>query len=55
MRNHLEKQKNAIFTTYKTCEKETQELNRKLETLKQYIEPKTDKKQNQTIITTPNR
>ena len=51
----LEKQKNAFFTTYKTCEKESQELNRKLATLKQYMEPETDKKQKQTIITTPNR
>ena len=41
----LEKQKNEMSVTYKTCQKEAQEMNQKLENLKQYIGQEIDQKQ----------
>ena len=55
----LTKQKSELTATYKNCEKEVRELNRKLENLNQYLgrensstlTPKqSEKKQNQTLI-----
>ena len=43
----LEKQKNEMSVTYKTCQKEAQEINQKLENLKQYIGQEIDQKQQQ--------
>ena len=43
----LEKQKNEMSVTYKTCQKESREMNQKLENLKQYIGQEIDQKQQQ--------
>ena len=51
----LENQKNEMSVTYKTCQKEAQEINQKLENLKQYIGQETNKKQEQKIPSIPNR
>ena len=37
----LSRQKNELAATYKNCEKEVQELNRKLENLNQYLRRET--------------
>lgn len=51
----LEKQKNEMSVTYKACQKEAQEMNQKLENLKQYIGQETNQKQVQKIPISPSR